>query len=89
MRTNVLIAAAAVLVLAGCGAADAAHKHKHYRMVRHHYGPSAAYVPVRRADPYAAFYNNGPKPPWGAPQQCFTEEGYGRFWPCGAGPSVP
>jgi len=77
-----LLIAVTALSLAGIGAADAAYKHKRHRVARHY--PPAVYVPV---DPYAAFYNHGPKPPWGAPQQCFTEEGYGRYWPCGAGPS--
>jgi hypothetical protein len=79
---KVLIAVTA-LSCAGLGAADAAYKHKRDRVVRHH----APIVHVAPADPYAAFYHHGPKPPWGAPQQCFTDQGYGRFWPCGAGPS--
>jgi len=43
--------------------------------------PVAAYVP---AVPYAVYPS---RPPWAAPWQCFTDEGYGRFRPCDAGPS--
>lgn len=84
--TRLLIVATA-LAFASTGAADAASRHKH-KIVRHHARHHPAHiVPVAPVDPYLAFYNRGPKPPWGAPQQCFTDEGYGRYWPCGAGPS--
>ena len=26
------------------------------------------------------------RPSWAGPNECFTDDGYGRFWPCGAGP---
>ena len=26
------------------------------------------------------------RPSWAAPGECFTDDGYGRFWPCSAGP---
>ncbi len=77
--SKILIVAIALALTAS--AADAGYKHKRYRT--HHWVAQHA-VP---GDPYAAFYNHGPKPPWGAPQQCFTDEGYGRYWPCGAGPN--
>jgi hypothetical protein len=25
------------------------------------------------------------RPAWAAPGDCFTDDGYGRFWPCSAG----
>jgi hypothetical protein len=81
--TRFLIAAIALSL--GASAAQAAHKHKR---VQHHPPHAVAYIPVAPTDPYARFYNIGPRPPWAAPQQCFTDEGYGRYWPCGAGPSV-
>jgi hypothetical protein len=85
--TRFLIAAIALSLAAqAASAAQAAHKHKRHHVARHHTS-IAARIPTVPADPYAKFYNNGPKPPWGAPQQCFTEEGYGRYWPCGAGPN--
>ncbi len=75
--TRILIAAIALSF--SVGAADAAAKHKR-KYVRHH-APIAAYVP---AVPYAVYPS---RPPWAAPWQCFTDEGYGRFRPCDAGPS--
>jgi hypothetical protein len=26
------------------------------------------------------------RPAWANASECFTDDGYGRFWPCGAGP---
>ena len=74
--SRILIAAISLSLCAG--AADAATKHKR-KPVRHH-APAALYVP---AGP--GLYPT--RPPWTAPQQCFTDEGYGRFRPCDAGPS--
>jgi hypothetical protein len=83
LSTSTLLIAAVALSLTA-SVADAAHKPKH-KMVRHH----AAVVHAVAADPYAAYYRPGPRPPWAAPWQCFTDEGYGRFRPCDAGPSSP
>jgi len=76
----------AAIMLAVSANAAAAHKSKHkVRTVRHH----AAVVPYAAPDPYAAYYRPGPRPPWAAPWQCFTDEGYGRYRPCDAGPTSP
>jgi len=72
---NVLIAALATIALAA-GAADAAPRHKH-RQVH----SSATAVPRSAPAPAAN------RPVWASPYECFTDEGYGRFWPCGAGRS--
>jgi hypothetical protein len=77
--SRLLVAAMALALTAGV--ADAAHK-KHKRIVRHHY-PLA--TEATAAYPYAN-YARGPRPPWAAPWQCFTDEGYGRYRPCDAGP---
>ena len=77
--SKVLVAVIA-LSLAGIGVADAKSKKK--KIVRHH-APVAAYVP---ASPYPIYQN---RPIWAAPWQCFTDEGYGRFRPCDAGPTSP
>ncbi len=78
--TRLLIATIA-LSLAAVGAADAKSK-AHKEIARHHHAPVAAYVP---ASPYPAYQS---RPPWAAPWQCFTDEGYGRFRPCDAGPTA-
>jgi len=74
MRT-ILIAALATVVLATIPA-DAASRHKHKRH------RAAASVVVRTAP--APVLN---RPAWASPYECYTDEGYGRFWPCGAGRS--
>ncbi|TMJ02907.1 MAG: hypothetical protein E6G97_11200 [Alphaproteobacteria bacterium] len=73
MNARVLIAAVAALSFAATGAADAKNRHKRYRA---YYG---VYVHV---SPYAA---RTPGPPWAAPWECYTDEGYGRYRPCNAG----
>ena len=77
MTIKMLLAATAALSLAGIGAADAASKHKRHKAIAHH--PAGLYAPTA---PNAA----QPRGPIGAnPNECFTDEGYGRYWPCGAG----
>ena len=81
MKLKIVIAAVTALSFAATGAADAKSKHKRYRA---HYGPYVhygpyAYVPIA---PYAA---RTPGPPWAAPWECYTDEGYGRYRPCNAG----
>lgn len=80
---NVLIAAIALSLTAGV--ANAARK-KHKRIVRHHY-PAAVEPTAAYPYPYAGPTASGPRPPWAAPWQCFTDEGYGRYRPCDAGPT--
>ena len=77
MTIKVLLAAVAALSLAGVGAADAAAKHKRHKAMVHQ--PAGLYAP---AAPSAM----QPRGPIGAnPNDCYTDEGYGRYWPCGAG----
>ena len=71
-----LTAAVTTLSFIIIGAADAASKHK--RKVARHYAPGV-YMPVT---PYAT---RTPGPIWAGPGECYTDEGYGRYWPCGAG----
>jgi len=73
---RILIAALAGLSLVGIGTADAAAKQKKVR----HLAPA----PVISAPAYPYFART-PGPPWAAPGECYTDEGYGRYWPCGAG----
>lgn len=73
---RILIASLLALSLAGIGAADAAAKKKKARQV----APAPAVsVPVYPS------YARTPGPVWANPNECFTDEGYGRYWPCGAG----
>jgi hypothetical protein len=71
---RILIATFAALSLAGIGTADAAPKKKKTR----HAAPAItapmypSYAPTRG-------------PIWANPNECYTDEGYGRYWPCGAG----
>jgi hypothetical protein len=76
--SKVLIATVAVL-LAATVSADARVKHKHHR-VAHRVPPAVTVVPV---DP--VFRG---RPAWAQPWQCFDDQGYGRYIPCGSAPSV-
>ena len=71
---RILIAALAAVSLAGIGTADAAAKKKKVR----HVAPAVA-------APVYPYYAQKPGPAWASPGECFTDEGYGRYWPCGAG----
>jgi hypothetical protein len=57
------------------GSADAATKKGHH--VR-----AGRAVAMERAP---AFASANTRPAWAAPQQCFTDDGYGRFTPCEGG----
>jgi hypothetical protein len=73
--TRILITVIAALSL-GIGGADAASKKK---KVRH-----AAPAPAMSA-PMAPYYARTPGPPWASPNDCYTDEGYGRYLRCGGG----
>jgi hypothetical protein len=73
MTMTKLIVAAAALSFVAIGAADAAGQPKHHKIVRA--DGVVAYVPT------AAMA----RPPWAAPWECYTDEGYGRFRSCSAG----
>ena len=77
MTIKILLAAVAALSLAGISGADAATKHKRHKVMVHH--------PARAAAPVAPYFTRTPGPPWAGPAECYTDEGYGRYWPCGAG----
>jgi len=73
-----LIAGLAALSLMSLGAVDAAAKKKQ----THH----AATAPVMSAPVYQ-YRATTSGPPWASPNECYTDEGYGRYWPCWAGRS--
>jgi hypothetical protein len=68
---------AAALATALVGSADAATKKRHVRADR-----TVAVQQPQRFQQYQQFPN---RPHWAAPQQCFTDEGYGRYTPCDSG----
>jgi hypothetical protein len=70
-RLVLIFAAALAIGLCGMSRADAAH-HKKTKAAAH----PAEVQPVSR--PMA-------RPPWAAPQECLTDDGYGRFLPCSVG----
>jgi len=76
---DILLIAAIALALPA-GAANAMYK-KHKPWLARHHHPA-----VVQATPYP--YSPGARPVWAPPGSCFTEEGYGHYWPCGAGPNI-
>jgi hypothetical protein len=73
---RILIATITVTSLACVGGADAASKKK---KVRHTIPAPTMSAPV------SPYYARTPGPPWANPNECYTDEGYGRYTPCGAG----
>ena len=71
---RIVVAAVVAFSFAGLGSADAASKRKRQKV--RHVAPITA-MPA----PYA----RTPRPPWAGPAECYTDEGYGRYLPCGAG----
>jgi hypothetical protein len=75
-----LITALAVVSLACVSSADAATKKK-----KRHVEPDAAVGAPVMAVPEHPGYAPTRGPIWANPNECFTDEGYGRYWPCGQG----
>jgi hypothetical protein len=70
-----LLATALATALIGTVSADAATRNKHH--------PRAARaVQLQHPSAYPEFPS---RPRWAAPQQCFTDDGYGRYTPCEGG----
>lgn len=74
MTIHKLIAAVTALSFVALSATEAVAKHKRHQA--RYYGGVYAY----QYSPWAT-----PRPPWAAPWECYTDEGYGRFRPCSAG----
>jgi len=75
IRILLLAAIAVSLIVPLAGADAASHKKRRAYEYDHHYGvalPLQAPVAVRRRGP-----------PWAMPNECFNDEGYGRWSPCG------
>jgi hypothetical protein len=72
---NRILLVAITISLIGSVTADAASSKKRRYVYDQQYGPYGARktpVDVRRRGP-----------PWAMPNECFTDEGYGRWAPCG------
>ena len=73
---RVMLAVLAIVSLASLDAADAANKRKK---------PKVKPAPIGALQAPTMARTSGPA--WAGPGDCFTDEGYGRYWPCGAGRS--
>ena len=73
---KIIVAAAVAVSFANLDVADAATKRKRQK-VRH--AAPIGYAPTAPANPRT------PGPPWAGPNDCFTDEGYGRYLRCGGG----
>jgi len=73
---KVILAAVAALCLAGSDTADAASKPKAKKMRVH---PPTVIAPMKSP------VTRRPGPSWAGPNDCYTDEGYGRYLQCGAG----
>ena len=71
---KIVLAAVVGFSFATLDTADAASKRKRQKV-------RAVPVVTMPAKPLA----RTPGPAWAGPNECFTDEGYGRYWPCGAG----
>ena len=84
MTRILLLAATAISLVVPMAAADAASRNKQ----RYYQDPYAAQGPAYYG-PYSAWnapvYLRTPGPPWAMPNECYTDEGYGRYTRCDAG----
>ena len=87
MTRMLLLAATAASLIATSVTADAGSYRKHKRYYRHHhYG--AVYAPGYYGPRYGGWQApvglqaRTPGPPWAMPNECWTDEGYGRYSSC-------
>jgi hypothetical protein len=73
---RIVVAAALAFSFASLDAADAAGKHKRQKV--------RAHLPAVTA-PMKPAVTRPPGPSWAGPNDCYTDEGYGRYLPCGGG----
>ena len=78
IRTTAIVA---VAVMATLAQADAAWRHHHHRHAGHYY---ASPLPPYPGYAYGGYYARRwtPGPAWAGPNECWTDEGYGRYAPC-------
>ena len=73
---RILVAAGVTLSLVSLDTADAANKRKRQKI--------RAHAPAATA-PMKSTVTHRPGPSWAGPNDCYTDEGYGRYLQCGAG----
>jgi len=71
---RIIVAAMVAVSFASLDVADAATKKKKQKV--------RATAPVSYSAPASM---RAPGPPWAGPNDCYTDEGYGRYLPCGGG----
>lgn len=86
MTRILLLAATAVSMIIPVATAEAGSRHKH-KYYRQHHG--AVYAPGYYGPRYGGWQApvsmRTPGPIWAMPNECYTDEGYGRFTPCSMG----
>jgi hypothetical protein len=93
MTRILLLAATAISLVIPVATADAASRHKSKQYRQYHgawqapgyYGPHYYGGPRAYGGWNAPVYMRTPGPPWAMPNECYTDEGYGRFTPCDRG----
>jgi hypothetical protein len=71
---KIIVAAVVAISFAGLDVADAASKKKKQKV--------RAAAPITHGAPVNL---RTPGPPWAGPNDCYTDEGYGRYLRCGGG----
>jgi hypothetical protein len=73
-KTTAIVAVSLIATLAQ---ADAAKRHHHHHYARGVNGAPVVQVPYGHYAPRVS-----PGPAWAGPNECWTDEGYGRYAPC-------
>jgi hypothetical protein len=81
MTRILLLAATAASLIAAVAAADAGSRKKHHHQQKASSGP--VYPPYVYGPWQAPAGLQRRGPPWAMPNECFNDEGYGRWSPCG------
>ena len=80
MARTLLLAAIAISLIAPIATADAGTRQKHKRQYK---APAKAAQQPPYVYPWAVPVNSGRRgPPWAMPNECYNDEGYGRWSPC-------
>ncbi len=79
MKSSTLVALLAAAAVLCASAADAAPAKKKRPKVSRGHAPAVVSAPAPiHVDPTMG----RPRPAWAGPNECFTDEGYGRYVPC-------